>query len=168
MCPDQASWWPQRSWCAPGSFVVGLSSAARLAFTSHILTSYFLLLGGTLVPMSSHKMDTERVHLPFPTPASEGAPMVAKNEKSWTTPPTTPVGLSKPQPVFSTPDTNHTSNSITGILEDILPRMKAELQDCHMLDLPFDDFLRRFVTLEDANCELSFLHVFFKYTFPSF
>ncbi|MCJ1346607.1 hypothetical protein MMC31_004825 [Peltigera leucophlebia] len=77
--------------------------------------------------------------------------MVAKNEKSWTTPPITFVGLSKPQLVFQISDTNHTSNSITGILEDILPRLKAGLQDCHMLDLPFDDFLRRFVILEDAN-----------------
>lgn len=94
--------------------------------------------------------------------------MVARYEKSWTTPPTTPVGLSKPQPVSSTPDTNHTANSITEFLEDVLPRKKAELQDCHMLDLLIDDFLRRFVTLEDAHGELSLLHLFFKYMFSNF
>ena len=94
--------------------------------------------------------------------------MIARNEQSWTTLPTTPVGLSKPQPVSSIPDTNHTANSITEILEDVLPRMKAELQDCHMLAFPFDDFLRRFVTPEDAHCELSLLYLFSKYIFPSF
>lgn len=83
-------------------------------------------------------MDPERVHLPFPTPAS------------LTTPPTTPVRLSKPQSVSSTPDTNHIANSVFGSLEDVLPRLKAELQDRQVLKLSFDDFLRRFITLEDA------------------
>lgn len=51
--------------------------------------------------------------------------MVARNKQSSTTPPTTPVCLSKPQPDSSTPDTNHTADSITEILEDVLPRLKA-------------------------------------------
>ena len=111
--------------------------------------------------VSAYKMDPERAKLPFPSPASGGAPFIA-------TPPATPVHLSNPQYVYSTPDSNHTTNSVTGTLEDVLPRLKAELQGRNVLDLPLDAFLKRFVTLEDAQCELSLLHLFSKSKSPSF
>lgn len=106
-------------------------------------------------------MDSKRANLPFPSPASRGASFVE-------TPPATPSRLSNPQYVTSTPDSNHTANSVTGTLEDVLPRLKAELQDRHVLDLPLDAFLKRFVTLEDAQCKLSLLHPFSKSKYPSF
>ncbi|MCJ1349513.1 hypothetical protein MMC31_007754, partial [Peltigera leucophlebia] len=59
-----------------------------------------------------------------------------------------PVSPSLDRP---SPDANHTANSVTGTLENVIPRMKKELQDCQVLDLPLDDFLKRFITLEDAQ-----------------
>lgn len=106
-------------------------------------------------------MNPKGANLSFSSPASRGAPSVV-------TPPTTPVRLSNLQYVSSTPDSNHTANSVTDTLEAVLPRLKSELQGRHVLDLPLDAFLKRFVTLEDAQCELSLLHLFFKSKSPSF
>lgn len=100
--------------------------------------------------VSAYKMNPERANLPFPSPAS-GTP-----------PPATPVCPSNPQHVSSTPDTNHKANSVTGTLEDVLPRLKAELHRCHVPNMPLEAFLKHFVTLEDAQCELSLLHLFSK------
>lgn len=109
-------------------------------------------------------MDPKRANLPIPLPASRGAPFVAT--PSATTSPATPARLSSPQHVFSTLDSNYTANSVTGTLEDVLPRLKAELKGRHVLDLPLDTFLKRFVTLEDAQCELSLFHLFSKSKSP--
>lgn len=124
--------------------------------TSHICTH----IAFPRLRVSTYKMDPQRANLLCPSPASRGAPFV-------TTPPATPARLSNSQYVSSTPDSNHTANSVTGTLEDVLPRLKAELQGRHVVDLPLNAFLKRFVTLEDAQCELYLLHLYSKSKSPS-
>lgn len=117
-------------------------------------------MDSTSPALESAPANPKGAHLPFLSPASGTNAFVA-------TPPATPVCQSKFQSVISTPDTNHTANSLTGTLEDVLPRMKEELQDRQVPNLPIDAFLKRFITLEDARCELSLLHLFSKFRQPN-
>lgn len=126
-----------------------------LSVTIHILTLRSLVLACTLF---ADNMNLERANSPFPSPASGGA----------TTPPATPVHLSNPQHVASTPETNHTANSVTGTLEDVLPRLKEELHGRHVPNMPLHAFLKHFVTLEDAQCKLSLVHLFSESKPPGF
>ena len=110
--------------------------------------------------LQSPATDTKRADSPFPSPATGGDAFVARNDDSPTPPPATPTRQFKLQSASSTPDSNCTANSVTGTLEDVLPRMKEELQDRQVLNLPLDAFLKRFITLEDAQCELALPHLF--------
>lgn len=114
----------------------------------------------TLPALDSAPANPKGAYLPFPLLASGRNAFVA-------TPPATPVCQSKFQSVNSISDTNHSANSVTGILDNVLPRMKEKLQDREVLNLPLDAFLKRFITLENARYELSFLHLFSKFRLRS-
>lgn len=97
-------------------------------------------------------MNPERANLPFPSLAPEEQHLYQQLLSAC---PTLNMLL---QP----PDTNHTANSVTGTLKDVLPQLKAELHRRHVPNMPLDAFLKHFVTLEDTQCELSLLHFFSK------
>lgn len=76
----------------------------------------------------TYQMDPKSANLPFPSPASRRAPFIATPPATTspaTTLPATPARLFSPEYVASTPDSNHTANSDTRTLEDVLPRLKA-------------------------------------------
>lgn len=54
--------------------------------------------------------------------------------------PATPVCQFKFQLVSSTPNTNHTVNSVIGTLEDVFPWIKEELQDRQVPNLLIETF----------------------------
>lgn len=116
----------------------------------HITFSYLIL--HTLRHVSAWKLNLDRTNLPFFLVVSGKA----------TTLPTTPIRLSNLQYVASTPNTNHIANSVTGTLKDVLSQLKTELHHCHVPNMPLDTFLKHFVTLENTQCEVSLLYLFFK------
>lgn len=128
-----------------------------ICHNTHIHIAFSCLSLHALHHVSAYKMNPEKANLPFPSPASGGA----------TPPPATPVPLSNSQHVASTPGTNLTANSVTGTLEDVLPRLKAELHRRHVPNMPLDAFLKHFITLEDAQCRLSLLYLFSKSNPPA-
>ncbi|MCJ1349440.1 hypothetical protein MMC31_007680 [Peltigera leucophlebia] len=99
--------------------------------------------------MKEHKEEALKAYLRLMD--SQFPVLLASGRKAFAaTPPTTPVSQSKFQSVNTTPDTNHIANSVTGTLDNVLPRMKDELQGQEVTNLSLNAFLKHFITLEDA------------------